>query len=147
MVSLFYLPLPYAVADWLRCTYGDAYPECSTIEEDHRRKLCEISTLQERKCHMGRHDRYKFDLWVTMDNGDVTTYYIPLVLMRGSKPADEDAGEWIEMAPWPWTNPEYVLEIPVKAKKIISIEIDPNNKIADVDRSNDIVEGESKKKS
>ena len=84
---------------------------------------------------------------VTMDNGDVITYYIPLVLMRGSKPADDDAGEWVEMAPWPWTNPEYVLEIPVKAKKIISIEIDPNNKIADVDRSNDIVEGESKKKS
>ena len=84
---------------------------------------------------------------VTMSNDDVITYYIPLVLMRGSKPAEEDAGEWVELAPWPWTNPEYTIEIPVKAKKIVSIELDPNRKVSDAHRENDIIDGESKNKS
>ena len=84
------------------------------------------------------------EIKVTRRNGKETYYYMPLGIMRGSKPAPEGAN-WEELDAWPWTNPTYSFEIPVKLDKIEQIEIDPNHKMMDIDRSNDVlVEKESK---
>ncbi len=84
------------------------------------------------------------EIRVTRTNGKETTYYMPLGIMRGSKPAP-DGVKWEELDAWPWTNPTYTFEIPVKLAKIEQIEIDPYHKMMDIDRKNDVlVEKKSK---
>ena len=82
---------------------------------------------------------------VTLTNGKKTVYYMPLRIMRGSKPDPENESKWVEMEPWQWTNTEYILEIPEKLERISSIVLDPSQKMMDVDRENDVfVNGETK---
>ncbi len=58
--------LPTSLGDWLKCTYGEEYPPCETLENPAERQLCEIQTLQGQKCHMKDLDHYTFELWVRM---------------------------------------------------------------------------------
>ena len=84
------------------------------------------------------------DLKVTETNGDVTYITIPLQMMRGAKTTD--GGNTYEVYPdWPWTNEEYTLELPIKSKKIASIEIDPSQRLADVDKERNLMEGKKGK--
>jgi hypothetical protein len=76
------------------------------------------------------------ELTVTLTNGDITTYYAPLRIMRGAKPAPEGV-DWVQLPDWPWTNPTYNIEVPEKLKKIEKIELDVHHKVMDVDREND----------
>lgn len=65
------------------------------------------------------------------------TYYIPLELMRGTKPLPSEANEtWSKAKPWPWTYPAYDLVVPIKMKNIDSVTIDPNRMMADVNPEN-----------
>ena len=75
------------------------------------------------------------ELQVEFTDGKKQTYYMPLVIMRGEK-EDEGEEERILAADWPWTNPSYTLAIPVSAENIKSLEIDPGQRMADVDREN-----------
>ena len=68
--------LPTMLGDWLRCTYGDEYPACDTVTEQAERELCELYTMQNRKCHMRGMDYYTFELWVTMEVSPDTTHDI-----------------------------------------------------------------------
>lgn len=77
------------------------------------------------------------DVLVTYTNGKTETFNIALRIMRGNKPSETD-GKYTVAADWPWTHPEYVLDIPVRMKKIKSIEIDPAHKMADGDRNNNV---------
>lgn len=84
------------------------------------------------------------EIKVTLKNGKETMYYMPLRIMRGGKPAPEGV-KWEELDAWPWTNPTYTFKIPVKLDKIEQIEIDPDHKMMDIDRTNDVlVEKEGK---
>jgi len=40
------------------------------------------------------------------------------------------------MKDWPWTNSKYEMIIPIKARDIATIEIDPTGRLADIDRTN-----------
>lgn len=61
------------------------------------------------------------DLQITLEDGSSQWVHIPLGVMRGHKPVPED---WIVADPWPWTSPEYTLDVmlPVRARRA---EIDP----------------------
>jgi len=84
------------------------------------------------------------DLKITENNGDVTYITIPLQMMRGAKINDGDIK--YEVYPdWPWTNEEYTLKLPIKSKKIASIEIDPSQRLADVDKERNVMEGKKGK--
>lgn len=74
------------------------------------------------------------DLQVEYGNGETVTYYIPLRIMRGEKPQEDKAHQRVVLTDWPWTNPEYTLALPKKAAAIKSMEIDPSQRMADVDR-------------
>ncbi|NLR91287.1 M1 family metallopeptidase [Flammeovirga agarivorans] len=76
---------------------------------------------------------------VTLDNGDETTYYMPLRLMRGGK-EKEIEGNWVQLSDWPWTHPTYTIAVPTKGTKLKRVEVDPTHKVADIDRSNNILE-------
>ncbi len=75
---------------------------------------------------------------VSYKDGKKEKYYMPLRIMRGEK---KDHGEIpvTVLEKWPWTYPTYTFSIPGTTENIESIEIDPSNRLADVDRSNNIV--------
>lgn len=59
--------LPQALGDWLRCLYGEPYPECPPGPAPAPQpELCRLGALARRACHMKRFDRYKFELTVGM---------------------------------------------------------------------------------
>lgn len=61
-------------------------------------------------------------------------YYIPISETLGSKPKSDYDQSRKDLPVWNWVNPTYTFTIPVA--NIKSIEIDPNNELADIDRSN-----------
>lgn len=80
------------------------------------------------------------DLVVELANGEKITYHIPLRIMRGSKPDPQvEMNQFIVLEDWAWTNEYYSFELPLTAADIVSIEIDPNKGMADIDRSNNSV--------
>ncbi|XP_007537658.1 wolframin isoform X2 [Erinaceus europaeus] len=58
--------LPQALGDWLRCLYGEPYPDCGPGAPAAPAELCRLGPLAERACHVKRFDRYKFELTVGM---------------------------------------------------------------------------------
>lgn len=76
------------------------------------------------------------DLVITKKDGSKLGYTIPLQIMRGAKGADLDSINWNIAIDWPWTNTQYSLIIPLKSEEIISIEIDPSERMADIEKGN-----------
>lgn len=75
------------------------------------------------------------DLLVTYKDGSRELYYIPMNLMYGDKPAENNIPRTIEKE-WQWVAPEYQLEINHPVSAIKEIEIDPSQRMADVNRVN-----------
>jgi len=70
------------------------------------------------------------DVSVTYADGSKEDFYIPLQMMRGEKPT---AAKIVD--DWAWAYPSYELKT---SKTIQSIEIDPSQLMADIDRSNNV---------
>ena len=75
------------------------------------------------------------DVLVTYKDGSQELHYIPLNLMYGEKPAEGAVPRTVH-AEWKWTHPEYVFEITKNISFIKSIEIDPSQRLADVNKNN-----------
>ena len=75
------------------------------------------------------------DIEVTLKNGKKMNYYIPLRIMRGEKPTP--AGTEV-LGDWPWTHPSYSFNIPHAKENIRSIVIDPSERMADLDRTDNM---------
>ena len=65
-------------------------------------------------------------------------YYIPLSIMRGEK--DNSNNKFILLEDWEWVNESYQIDLDDSNKKIKKIEINPSGKLADVNKSNNIIE-------
>lgn len=78
------------------------------------------------------------DLVLTTTNGASVMHYIPLSLMFGEKPKEDDTKrithEW-----WAWTHPTYEVELGVPLREISTLEIDPSQRMADIDRHNNLM--------
>jgi hypothetical protein len=82
------------------------------------------------------------DLKITYADGSHVVINIPLRIMRGHKPLDEN----MRVAEaWPWTNPSYRIKLPVDLEKIASVEIDPEYQTADVNRNNNYFQVDKQK--
>lgn len=81
------------------------------------------------------------DLQVELKDGSQILYSIPLQIMRGHKPAENDKN-MIFVTPWQWVSPTYELTIPFGIKSIKSLHIDPEVRTTDIDRENNILEFE-----
>ncbi|MCP4442878.1 MAG: M1 family metallopeptidase [Aureispira sp.] len=68
------------------------------------------------------------------------TFYIPLRVMRGEKADEVKYGKRTVMPDWPWTHVFYELSIPIKYKSIMKVTIDPSERLADLDRENNVLE-------
>ncbi len=84
------------------------------------------------------------DLVVTYKDGSKELYYVPLNETLGNKQVEDKSTQRYDLVPWPWVNPTYTLKIAKKIEDIASVEIDPSQRMADIDRKNnkiDITEG------
>lgn len=76
------------------------------------------------------------DVLVEYKDGRKELYYIPLDLMRGEKPSEDDKITRIIKPDWTWTYPSYRLDINADLKNIDNICIDKSQRMADIDRNN-----------
>jgi hypothetical protein len=76
------------------------------------------------------------DLVVTYNDGSKELYYISMNELLGNKPMEFKTMSRIELDSWPWVNPTYTLKINRPTSEIESIEIDPSQRMADVNRKN-----------
>lgn len=79
------------------------------------------------------------DLYVEYVDGTKELFYIPALEMRGEKPAENfemyNNVKRTVLEPWEWTRPGYTLRIEKKAARVI---IDPTQRLADTDYTNNI---------
>lgn len=80
------------------------------------------------------------DLHVEYTDGSKEIFYIPLRIMRGAKNVEDMNTQRMLLEEWPWTNPTYTLKINKKASDIKRIEIDATQRMADIDRSNNVLD-------
>lgn len=82
------------------------------------------------------------DIYVEKTDGSLELYYIPLRIMRGEKPAENDVPR-TTLEDWPWVHPDYSFEIDIPKDEIKSIVIDPTERLADLDLSNNVYPSET----
>lgn len=80
------------------------------------------------------------DLQLTFKDNSAEMHYIPMYLMFGEKPAEDEAMARKVYEPWKWTHDTYVIETDKKLTDIVLAEIDPSLRMADVDRKNNKLE-------
>ena len=79
------------------------------------------------------------DLVVTYKDGTQELYYIPMNELLGNKPIEDTTMQRTDLPTWPWVNPNYTLKIGRKTEDIESLEIDPTQRMADINRKNNKV--------
>jgi hypothetical protein len=80
------------------------------------------------------------DVRIHLRDGRVEDHHVPISLTRGSKAPDGDRHPFVQWPAWQWTDPYYAMKLPLRLADIVAVEIDPHQRTADVDRSNDRVE-------
>lgn len=78
------------------------------------------------------------DVYVEYTDGSTEIFYIPLRIMRGEKPAENEMKRTV-LEDWPWVNPTYTFSIDRPASEIKSVTIDPTNRLADLNSDNDSI--------
>ncbi|HZY81050.1 MAG TPA: M1 family metallopeptidase [Cyclobacteriaceae bacterium] len=76
------------------------------------------------------------DLVVTFKDGTKELLYIPLNETMGNKPVGNASMKTEILPDWAWVNPVYKATIQRSITEVASIEIDPSQAMADVDRTN-----------
>ncbi len=80
------------------------------------------------------------DLQLTFRDGSRELHYMPLYSMFGEKPVEDPSIPRKVYEPWKWTDETYVVETDHKLSTITRVEIDPSQRMADVDRRNNRLE-------
>ena len=76
------------------------------------------------------------DVEVTWRDGRKRMFHVPLSLMLGAKTAGSEPFAFTALRPWQWTDPQYTFVVPGEAWNVASVVIDPQGRLADVDRAN-----------
>ena len=78
------------------------------------------------------------DVQLSFKDGSKEMHYMPLNLMYGQKPAEDDVKRVVHEE-WRWTHPTYIFETDRKLTDITEVQIDPSLRLADVDSRNNIL--------
>jgi hypothetical protein len=103
----------------------------ANVEKDGR-KTTKITLERKGKTPM------PLDILVTYDGGEQDIFHIPLTLMYGNKVREAMKIDFEVQQPWAWVNPTYSFIVNKRLSKIAKIEIDPSQRMADIDKSNNI---------
>ena len=77
------------------------------------------------------------DISVILNDGTEILYNIPLRVMRGAK-TNENKTVFEVLEDWPWVYPDYAFSIEHDIDEIQSINIDPSQRLADVDQDDNV---------
>ena len=80
------------------------------------------------------------DVMLTFKDGTREMDYIPQYLMFGEKPAEQKDIQWFSHESWKWTHSFYTFEVNRKLTDLKVLEIDPSQRMADIDRKNNKLE-------
>jgi aminopeptidase N len=80
------------------------------------------------------------DVQLTFKDSTKELHYVPLDLMYGAKPVETDSISRKVYEPWHWTSATYTIQTARKLTDIIVAEIDPSQRMADIDRKNNRLE-------
>lgn len=79
------------------------------------------------------------DLLLTFNDGTRELHYVPLDLLYGQKPAEDSALLPRVYPAWKWTHATYAVSTSRKLTEIGQIEIDASQRMADIDRKNNVL--------
>jgi hypothetical protein len=80
------------------------------------------------------------DLQLTFKDGSKEIHYIPLDLMYGTKPAEDPSISRKVYEHWRWTHQTFTIETTRKLLDLVEAEVDPSQRMADIDRKNNKLE-------
>jgi hypothetical protein len=80
------------------------------------------------------------DVKVTFKDGSSEWHYIPMYLMFGGKAAEEGQTPRKTYDAWRWTHETYQISTNRRLTDVVSVEIDPSQRLADLDRKNNKLE-------
>jgi aminopeptidase N len=76
------------------------------------------------------------DVKIYFKDGNAELHYVPMYLMFGAKPNEDLRIKRKEYKAWKWTDFYYTIQTNTKLSEIASIEIDPTQRMADINRKN-----------
>ena len=80
------------------------------------------------------------DLKLTFKDGSMEMHVLPLNLMFGNKSQEDLSITTVFVEEWRWTHPTYIVTFKKKLTDLKTAEIDPSKRMADVNRSNNLIE-------
>jgi hypothetical protein len=80
------------------------------------------------------------DVVIQFKDGSKEMAYIPQYFQFGVKPVEDAGIPRTTYEAWKWTSPTYTFELAHRLLDIKSVEIDPTQRMADVDRKNNKLE-------
>jgi hypothetical protein len=79
------------------------------------------------------------DIQLQFNDGTTELHYIPMYLMFGEKPAEDNLPRTVHPS-WKWTDPYYTFSFNKRLTALKKAEIDPSLRMADIDRTNNKLE-------
>jgi len=80
------------------------------------------------------------DMELTFKDGTKELHYVPAYLMFGAKPAEDPSIPRTVYEPWKWTADTYTIETGRRLTDLVTAEIDPSQRMADVNRRDNKLE-------
>ena len=80
------------------------------------------------------------DVKITFRDGSSEWHYVPMYLMFGEKAAETGQENRKVYESWKWTHPHYQIQSSRKLTDIVSVEIDPSYRMADINRKDNKIE-------
>jgi aminopeptidase N len=80
------------------------------------------------------------DMELTFKDGSKEMHYVPGYLMFGAKPAEDPAETRKVYDEWKWTHATYTIETSRKLTDLVKAEIDPSQRMADINRKDNKLE-------
>jgi len=122
------LELGWFFNDWIMTTKHTDYAFIS-VENSNKGIIIILKNKDQRPMPV--------ELLITKKTGEQSRIYLPLRMMRGVKQFNDSIPTRVKDA-WPWTNPYRQISFEGKVEDIQSIVIDPEQKTADIDTSNNV---------
>ena len=123
--------LDWYLMDWGQTTKTIDY-SVKSIVKDGAEDCESVTIIMNRKGEMAISN----DVEVEFMSGVIKEYHIPLLMSRGHKPLDSGV---VLLKPWSWAKKNYSFDICVDGDTVVGVTIDPLNKSADVDQTNNSI--------
>jgi hypothetical protein len=80
------------------------------------------------------------DVQISFKDGTKELHYVPMYLMFGEKPAEDETQKRFVYDAWKWTHPLYEISTTHKLQDVVKVEIDPSQRMADINRKDNVLE-------